>query len=622
MDGRRIQDPPGAGGELIARLPGEAVAWPRLARGLAPLALLVLLAAPLALVGSSAEATLDRDEAADMPRLLSVDDVRRYERLFELQRAKRWRAADEVARQLDDPILLGHLLYERYLHPNAYRSKFEELRRWLANYHDHPGAERVYRLAMKRRPKRAGRPRRPTTTRIPRLAAAPPVATERAAARYTLAGRARRLAARVLAGLKRDRPTWALKLLKNAHRRQALGAADYDTIASAISRSYYYNGKYRKALKLAAGAAERSRARVQGADWFAGLAAWRLGDHETARRHFDALANSETASGDMVAAGAYWAARTSLVGRRPNEVIPYLSVAGRHPKSFYGLVANRRLARETGLDWTPPPLSEAEFGRLLEIPAIRRIAIFREIGRHDLADREIRHLLTQGVRGRGPVLLAVADRLGMPETVLRLARLQRNAGLVARDTVLYPLAPWRPNGGWEIDRALVNAFIRRESNFRPDARSPVGASGLMQLMPRTASFMAGDSGLVGREKRRLLDPAYNIKLGQRYIAYLLEEKSIRGNLILLAMAYNGGPTKAQRWFRKVEHGGDPLLMIESVPQRETRLFIKRILTNFWIYRDRLGQDTPSLDAVASGYWPYYVALDGKAMSVAQGGRAR
>ena len=68
--------------------------------------------------------------------------------------------------------------------------------------------------------------------------------------------------------------------------------------------------------------------------------------------------------------------------------------------------------------------------------------------------------------------------------------------------------------------------------------------------------------------------------------------------------------------RHTRHGDDPLLFIESLPSLETRLFIERVLANFWIYRERLGQDTPSLDAVAAGNWPYYFALDGKAIRVA------
>ena len=75
------------------------------------------------------------------------------------------------------------------------------------------------------------------------------------------------------------------------------------------------------------------------------------------------------------------------------------------------------------------------------------------------------------------------------------------------------------------------------------------------------------------------------------------------------MAYNGGPGNLNKWRRKSDYQGDPLLFIESIPSRETRAFVERVLTNLWIYRFRLGQPAPSLDAIAAGAWPRYQAFD-------------
>ncbi|MCZ6524197.1 MAG: lytic transglycosylase domain-containing protein, partial [Alphaproteobacteria bacterium] len=74
------------------------------------------------------------------------------------------------------------------------------------------------------------------------------------------------------------------------------------------------------------------------------------------------------------------------------------------------------------------------------------------------------------------------------------------------------------------------------------------------------------------------------------------------------------------WLKTVSYGDDPLLFMESVPVRETRLFIERVITNFWISRHRLRQHSPSLDAVASGNWPYYVTLDRRHITVARNDR--
>ncbi len=88
--------------------------------------------------------------------------------------------------------------------------------------------------------------------------------------------------------------------------------------------------------------------------------------------------------------------------------------------------------------------------------------------------------------------------------------------------------------------------------------------------------------------------------------YLLTHERINGNLFFLLAAYNGGPANLAKWQTETNFNDDLLLFIESIRSRETRSFIERVLTNYWIYRLRLGQATPSLDAAASGHWPLYV----------------
>ena len=73
----------------------------------------------------------------------------------------------------------------------------------------------------------------------------------------------------------------------------------------------------------------------------------------------------------------------------------------------------------------------------------------------------------------------------------------------------------------------------------------------------------------------------------------------------MAAAWNGGPGNLNKWRKATEYMNDPLFFIESIPVRETRNFIEHVLSNLWIYRNRLGQKIPSLDAVAAGEWPQY-----------------
>ena len=92
-----------------------------------------------------------------------------------------------------------------------------------------------------------------------------------------------------------------------------------------------------------------------------------------------------------------------------------------------------------------------------------------------------------------------------------------------------------------MDRALLFALMRQESRFDPTARSGAGARGLMQLMPSTASYVAGKLTTDIGRKPDLYEPETNMTLGQHYVRYLMDQKGIENDLILTIAAYNAGP---------------------------------------------------------------------------------
>ena len=141
------------------------------------------------------------------------------------------------------------------------------------------------------------------------------------------------------------------------------------------------------------------------------------------------------------------------------------------------------------------------------------------------------------------------------------------------------------------------------------AKSHDGARGLMQLLPSTASSIDRRQNYRGQQRALLYEPERNMKLGQRYLRQLLRSKRVGNDLVRMATGYNAGPGNLRKWERRMNHGGDPLLFIEMLPTLETRLFVERVLTNLWIYRQRFGQEAPSLTALAADEWPAYSALD-------------
>jgi soluble lytic murein transglycosylase-like protein len=224
--------------------------------------------------------------------------------------------------------------------------------------------------------------------------------------------------------------------------------------------------------------------------------------------------------------------------------------------------------------------------------------------------------------GQGDVsygVMVASEIAGLAETTMRSMKINYPHG-GGPDIAAYPIPKWVPEGGFRTDRALIYALIRQESSFNPDAVSPAGARGLMQLMPATARFVARVSGHPAADAERLGDPELNMTLGQNYLQLLLSESGVNYDLFRLAVAWNGGPGNMERWRRAADDPADPLLYIETIPAKETRNFIEQVLANFWIYRHRLGQQAPSLDALASGAWPTFVETDDQPIQVARRGR--
>ena len=119
----------------------------------------------------------------------------------------------------------------------------------------------------------------------------------------------------------------------------------------------------------------------------------------------------------------------------------------------------------------------------------------------------------------------------------------------------------------------------------------------MQIIPSTANAVAERLGITGHDLR---DPVMSLTLGQEYLRMLLADANVANDLFLMTIAYNAGPGNLAKWRKQFAYDDDPLLFIESIPSRETRMFVERVMAGLWIYQARLGQPALSLDAVASG----------------------
>jgi len=483
---------------------------------------------------------LDLRQEADLPTVLGTNDAERYRLILLLQDNGQWAAADREINGLKNPLLMGHVLAQRYLHPK-YRSSYQELANWLELYGDQPEAKTIYSLALQRQPANATPPKKPQTAAL--------VA-------------------------------------------QSGGDIDADFTPS---------GSTDGTNPLAG-------------QWQEGLSAWRAGRFDEAGKHFQVLATARGQSPWMVSAAAFWAARVELKSKRPEHVAYWLGIAAGRPRTFYGLLARRILGVDNYFNFDSEPFTGFDAQLIKGIPAGRRALALLEVGDHAAANDELRLLAADGSTKLLRAVSALSDRANLPSLSLQLASILTSRDGQYHDHALYPVPRWTPHGGFTVDRALLFGVMRQESLFAPHVVSTAGALGLMQLMPATAKLMAEQTGEtlnpVDKNMRHeeLADPEINLTLAQEYIQSLLHDE--HNNLIYFAIAYNGGPGALERWKSlQTGYAADPLLFIESVPAGESRIFTERVLTNYWIYRQRLGQPTPDLDALAAGQWPTYTALD-------------
>lgn len=561
--------------------------------------------------------------AAELPLVLGAEDATRYRQVFVLQEAGDMAAADRLIGQITDPVLMGYVQSQRYMHPTAHRSTFVELRDWLATYADHPEADRIHALALRRKPANAGRPEAPRPLSAGDYTAAdgeyvaPSEVYQSPRGRNAAVGRQVRSIARTINARVADGwPTGALAILDGNEAQRLLDPVEQAMARALIAKGYFLASVDDKAFTQGKAAGNASPQYAAIGHWIAGLAAWRMGRIDDAALEFETFAGADGADPWTISAAAFWAARAHLQAGRPERVRSWLVVAADYPLTFYGQLARRNLGMETPLDWSPVPLTAATRDLLLDIPATRRVLALLQAGQDDLAEEELTRLARAARADLWRPLLAIATRAHMPALSLKLADLIEATYGEQIPAGLYPLVAWQPQDGYRVDRALILAFARQESGFNTDARSPAGALGLMQLMPATARYIGRDRSLRGDGLDRLSEPDLNLELGQRYIQYLQANDAVGDNLFMLTAAYNGGPGNLRRWVQAADFRNDPLLFIESIPSRETRIFIERVLANLWIYRQRMGQSNPSLDAIAAGVWPAYTGLDGQEIATA------
>lgn len=548
--------------------------------------------------------------AQDSKFVLTEQDVTTYRQIFDAHQSGYFKKAASLEKKLKNPLLLGYVLYDRYF-SDGYITKKQQIVSWLKKYKKLPIAGEIYALGEQ---KQANvRKFKPTGLFGTRTGACTFVMREepidliknRTFSRYdkTRRSEATRIMKQIERYLSRGKTLSAKSLVEGERAKVLFNREEHDSARTALAFSYLLDDENELALSYAQRAFKTSGDKIPLAAWTAGLAAWKMGDFHTAVDYFSYVSNAKRAYPLLRSGAAFWAARCHLRSGNYDQVGDYLEIAAQYPRTFYGFMAMRLLGQELAHVWDTPATNQDDVGGDFSHPALKRFYALRQIGKDDWAKQELSRLYIEADREAKNVLFMISEQNGFADELLAVS------GHVSGDeTMRYPAPKWVPMDGWKVDKALVFSFVKQESCFNTRAQSSVGAVGLMQIMPQTGRELA-DKLQYPWSLRRLKEPEYNLSLGQNYLLRLLDNGDVNYNLIFTAVAYNAGPGNLARWKKRMNYQNDPLLFIESIPSKETRSFVERILVNYWVYRSLMGQSMQSLDDVAGGLWPIYKSRD-------------
>jgi len=389
------------------------------------------------------------------------------------------------------------------------------------------------------------------------------------------------------------------------------GVAELEKLAAAASPHWAAQARwYAGQLLDGAGEAERAREHFiavssQSADlglvpqafWRLAWSAYSAGDFNESRTW---LARLEAAAGDSAtrAQARYWNARSAERAGEPEVAqTAYVALVNDFPFTYYGWRARARATPETKAESAPLVLGP----RGLSDAEVERPRILLEAGLEGAASEEVSRLLRRG--SSNGQRLSLTDRLELADLFARAGDAHLGQSLVV-DGFGDTLAKAPPPNGEEpwllawplafrepVEQAvagkspellpLVYAIMREESGYQPAAVSPVGARGLLQLMPNTGAHLARLAGIEGFTPDALFTPEMNLRLGAAYLDDLV--KRFGGRLSAAIASYNAGPEAVSKWLEARRELADDE-WVENISYEQTRGYVKRVLRSLHTYR--------------------------------------
>ena len=543
--------------------------------------------------------------------ILSSSDIKIYKKIFKIhklpiksKKAKEWQKVDNLIKKLSNRILLGNVYAEIFLHPTGWRSSYSDLKNWLDKYNDHPDATRITRIALRRKPNNSKSPKKPTpgflngygTYKANLLKPKFPIDN------YKYKNYTYSTSIKFRRAVNKRNITYAENLLSSNKVKKYLTKTELSQLRAELSHALFIFDKDYESIRQARLSLSLSEKPNPLALWAGGLASWRTKNITLSKFFFNKLSNIKEPDG-IAAAGGYWSARISFFLGKAKEANFFLKKAATRERTFYGSLAMASLGYKYEPNFTLPEYDKNLINKITSYRGGQRALALIEVNEFHKAAREFRKIIPKFDIQDYPQLLSFTSKNNMPGLTFRLAAILRNDHNQIMLGGLYPIPNWEIDEIDLKDKALLYAIARQESGFNPRAKSSSKAMGVLQIIPSTAAFiMKNREYRLRRSKNHLLyNPTHNIYIGLKYIKFLFNLPTVNNDLMWVLASYNAGPGNFKKWSKEKDYKyKDTLLMLESLPARETRNYIKLVLTNLWVYKTRFNQDNNILFSLASG----------------------
>ncbi|MBT6147670.1 MAG: transglycosylase SLT domain-containing protein, partial [Gemmatimonadetes bacterium] len=371
-----------------------------------------------------------------------------------------------------------------------------------------------------------------------------------------------------------DDALWQAAKAAERRDRFALAGEIYTTLASGYAASEY----------------------AEEASWGKGFSLYCQLQYEEALREFHLVAE-QARQPHIIDQSLFWEGKSALhLGHKDEAEVLFAKAASGFPRSYYASRAvsmgygKPELARRRPVLRAPLAASDLDLRHVEGEDHVRRALALGDLGLAAAAEKELRlaEHLNAGDAESLLILRDSYDLLGLHDRALLLStRSARQDDDIRR---LYPSYYWdevtRAAQDASVDPYLVLSVIRQESYFNEDALSHAGAMGLMQIMPQTGRKLAQSLGVRSYEQNLLFDPSVSILLGSRFLADQVRSFTPGSHGLQYPLglaAYNAGPRVARRWLERFPIG-DADAFVERIPYKETRLYVKKVLKNFTIYK--------------------------------------